>query len=58
VPGGIGPVNPSGVMTAMRRAENAAFESIRQRHPEQGIRIRIDNAPAKIESINNGTLFR
>jgi hypothetical protein len=28
VPGGIGPVNPSGVMTAMRRAENAAFESI------------------------------
>jgi hypothetical protein len=28
VPGGIGPVNPSGVMTAMHRAENAAFESI------------------------------
>jgi hypothetical protein len=28
VPGGVGPVNPSGVMTAMRRAENAAFESI------------------------------
>jgi hypothetical protein len=28
VPGGVAPVNPSGVMTAMRRAENAAFESI------------------------------
>jgi hypothetical protein len=39
VPVGVGPVNPSGVMTAMRRAGNAGFESIPSPHPEQGNRI-------------------
>jgi hypothetical protein len=45
-------------MTAMRRAENAAFESIPLPHPKPGIRFRIDNAPAKIKIINTGTPFR
>ena len=59
MPGGADSVNPSGVMTAMRCTENVAFEFKRvAASPRKEIQFWIDNAPARIESIDTGTVFR